>query len=55
LYSILIDFGVPMKVFRLIKITYSKVRIGKYLSDTFAIQNGLQQGYAILSVLSTLL
>jgi hypothetical protein len=31
--------------------TYSKVYIGKYLSDTFAIQNGLRQG----DVLSPLL
>jgi hypothetical protein len=28
--------------------TYSKVRIGKYLSDNFPIQNGLKQGYALL-------
>jgi hypothetical protein len=37
LYNILIGFGVPMKVVRLIKMclneTYSKVRIGKHLSD----------------------
>jgi hypothetical protein len=31
--------------------TYGKVRIGKYLSDTFPIQNGLKQG----DVLSPLL
>jgi hypothetical protein len=24
-----------------------KVRIGKYLSDTFPIQNGLKEGYAL--------
>jgi hypothetical protein len=24
--------------------TYSKVRIGKYLSDSFPIQNGIKQG-----------
>jgi hypothetical protein len=41
LYNILIEFRVPMKlhVVGLIKMclneTYSKVRIGKYLSDTF--------------------
>jgi hypothetical protein len=38
-YNILIQFGVPMKLVRLIKMclneTYSKVHIGKYLSDTF--------------------
>jgi hypothetical protein len=37
-----------MKLVRLIKMclkeTYSKVRIGKYLSDNFPIQNGLKQG-----------
>jgi hypothetical protein len=37
LYNILIEFGVPMKLDRLTKMclneTYSKVRIGKHLSD----------------------
>jgi hypothetical protein len=37
-----------MKLLRLIKMflndTYSKVHIGKYLSDNFPIQNGLKQG-----------
>jgi hypothetical protein len=46
LYSILIEFGVPMKLVRLIKMclneTYIKVHIDKYLSDTFRIQNGLK-------------
>jgi hypothetical protein len=50
LYNILIQFGVPMKLVRLIKMclneTYSKVRIGKHLSDNFPIQNGLKQGDA---------
>jgi hypothetical protein len=50
LYNVLIEFGVPMNLVRLIKIclneTYNKVRIGKYLSDSFAIQNGLKQGDA---------
>jgi hypothetical protein len=47
LYNILIEFGIPMKLVRLIKIclndTYSKVHIGKHLSDNFPIQNGLKQ------------
>jgi hypothetical protein len=30
---------------------YSKVRIGKHLSDNFPIQNGLKQGDALLSML----
>jgi hypothetical protein len=32
--------------------TYSKVCIGKYLSDTFPIQNGLKQGDALSPLLS---
>jgi hypothetical protein len=31
--------------------TYSKVRIGKYLPDTFPIQNGLKQGDALTPLL----
>jgi hypothetical protein len=46
LYNILIQFGIPMKLVRLIKMcldeTYSKVRIGTYLSDNFPFQNGLK-------------
>jgi hypothetical protein len=48
LYNILIEFGVPMKLVRLIKMclneTYSKVCIGKNLSDKFPVENGLKQG-----------
>jgi len=48
LYNILIEFGVPKKLVRLIKMclteTYSKVRVGKNLSDMFPIKNGLKQG-----------
>jgi hypothetical protein len=40
-----------MKLFRLIKMclneTYSKIRIGKHLSDSFPVQNGLKQGDAL--------
>jgi hypothetical protein len=43
LYNILLEFGIPKKLPRLIKMclkeTYSKVRICKLLSDKFAIQN----------------
>jgi hypothetical protein len=49
--SILTEFGVPMKLDRLIKMclneTYTKVHIGKHLSDAFPIQNGLKQGDAL--------
>jgi hypothetical protein len=48
LYSILKEFGIPMKLVRLIKMClnerYSIIHIGKYLSDSFPIQNGLKQG-----------
>jgi hypothetical protein len=52
LYYIFIQFGVPMKLVRLINMclnkTYSKVRISKYLSGMFPIQNGLKHGHALL-------
>jgi hypothetical protein len=55
LYRILIEFGVPMKLVRLIKMclkdTYSKVHTGKYLSDTFSIHNGLKQVDALSPLL----
>jgi hypothetical protein len=55
LYNILIEFGVPMKLVRLIKMclneTYSKVSTGKHLSDAFPIQNGLKQGDALSPLL----
>jgi hypothetical protein len=55
LYTILTECGVPMKLVRLINMslneTYSKVRVGKLLSESFPIQNGLKQG----DVLSPLL
>jgi hypothetical protein len=48
LYNILIEFGIPMKLVRLVKMclneTYVRVRVGKHLSDTFPIKNGLNQG-----------
>jgi hypothetical protein len=42
LYNILIEFGVPMKLVRLIRMCLnemcSKVHMGKHLSDNFPIQ-----------------
>ena len=55
LCNILIEFGIPMKLVRLIKMclngTYSRVRVGKHLSDVFPIRNGLKQGDALLPLL----
>ena len=50
LYNILIAFGIPTKLVRLIKMclteTYSRIRVGKNLYDLFPIRNGLKQGDA---------
>ena len=47
LYKILIEFGIPNKLVRLIKMslteTYSTVRVGKNVSDRFPIRNVLKQ------------
>jgi hypothetical protein len=55
LYNILIEFGVPMKLIRLIKMClneiYSKVPLSKHLSNVFHIQNGLKKGDALLILL----
>jgi hypothetical protein len=44
-----------MKLVRLIKMclteTYSRVRVGKHLSDMFPIKNGLKQGDALSPLL----
>jgi hypothetical protein len=41
LYNILVEFGIPKKLVRLIKMclneTYNKVGVGKLLSDTFPV------------------
>jgi hypothetical protein len=54
-FIILSEFGVPMKLDRLIKMwlneTYNKVRIGKYVSDTFPIHNGPKQGDSLSPLL----
>ncbi|KAJ4428123.1 hypothetical protein ANN_24137 [Periplaneta americana] len=55
LYNILIEFGIPKKLFRLIKMclseTYSRVRIDQFLSDAFPIHCGLKQGDALSPLL----
>jgi len=55
LYNILIEFGISMKLVRLIKMClteiYSRVRVGKNLSDIFPIRNGLKQGDALSPLL----
>ncbi|KAJ4446063.1 hypothetical protein ANN_12749 [Periplaneta americana] len=55
LYDILIEFGIPKKLVRLIKMclseTYSRVRIGQFLSDAFPIHCGLNQGDALSPLL----
>jgi len=55
LCNILIEFGVPMKLVRLIKMclteTYRRVRVGKNLSDMFPIRNGFKQGDALSPLL----
>jgi len=52
LYNILIEYGIPMKLVRLIKMCLtemcSRVLVGKNLSHIFLIKNGLKQGYALL-------
>jgi len=47
LYKILIEFGIPMKLVRLVSKrlneTYGTVRVGKHLSDMFPIRNALEK------------
>jgi hypothetical protein len=55
LYNILIEFEIPRKLAGLIKMclneTYSRVRVGKYLSDKFSIENDLKKGDALSPLL----
>ncbi|KAJ4435328.1 hypothetical protein ANN_17938 [Periplaneta americana] len=55
LYDILIEFGIPKKLVRLIKMclseTYSRVHIGQFLFDDFPVHCGLKQGDALSPLL----
>jgi len=55
LYNILIEFGVPKKLLRLIKMcltrTYIRVRECKNFSDMFPIRNGLKYGESLSPLL----
>jgi len=55
LCKILIEFGIPKKLVRLVKMslmeTYSRVLVGKNVSDRFPISNGLKQGDALSPLL----
>ena len=54
-YNILIEYGNPMNLVSLMKMclteTYSRVWVGKNLSDMFPIRNGLKQGDALSPLL----
>ena len=51
LYKILIEFGIPRKLARLIKMSlteiHNRVRVGKNVSDKSTIRNGLKKGDAL--------
>jgi len=55
LCNILIEFGVPQILVRLIKMclneTFSRFRVGKNLSDMFPIMNGLKKRDALSPLL----
>jgi hypothetical protein len=55
LHNILIEFVIPRKLVRIIQMclneTYSRVCIGKNLSEKCTIQNGLKQGNALSQLL----
>ena len=55
MYNILIEFGIPKKLVRLIKMRltemYSRVWVNKNSSDMFPIRNGLKQGRALSPLL----
>ena len=54
LYNIPIEFDIPTKLVKLIKMclteTYSRVRVDRNFSDMFPVRNGLKQGDALSSL-----
>ena len=59
LFNILIEFGITMKLVRLIKMclnaTYTRVQVRKHLFGIFHIKSGLKQGSAVLPCFSSVL
>jgi hypothetical protein len=57
LYNILIEFGIPMKLGRLIKMyvneIYNRFLASKNLSDIFPIKNSVKEGVVYRSCFST--
>jgi hypothetical protein len=58
LCNILMEFGIPLKPVTLIKIClrkpYSRVRVGKYMSDRFPIKNGLKYRHCFSTLLKSM-
>jgi hypothetical protein len=55
LYHIIIEFGIPIKLVRLIitclNETYNRIQVGKYLFDIFPVKNGLKHRDVLLPLL----
>jgi hypothetical protein len=56
-YNILIDVGVCMKLFSVIKMcepeTYTRIRVGNSLSDMCSVRNGLKEVVGLSPLFST--